>query len=655
MKNRIAIVLITCLLFFSACQPQPSSTATEPIPSMLPFPIGMMMEEAKLYSGPGNIVFDELDNLSSGESVYLLGQYEDFIKIQTIGSSQQGFVYKELLDSDSSTLPVLDAVDVPMETHDLVTENCMGPFTTFDDSGLAIMRSPGLPDGGSFGIHGGITTLTDTTILNLNLETTSSGPGSLWIQDSPSMGEEPEWSHRVLEIKVVDHLYSFRIMDGTGGGGFYDYDLFLPEGELLVVELIGKTAERIRFKDSEGLVLMDLIINSLQYKAGLSATALADGLFPNGSMNITCAVSTPSDLLFFQRDIQTIPDGHWIETTPDTDESLQLLSSKFEIDMMMPMANWLGEPHYFEIYKRDFGFDILTNTSSPWFWDDIGTYNFDFMDQIVAFDKAQGWKMAFILHNEDGNLPTSLYNSSYTREEYIEILHEYVTTVVSHYRDDVSIWIIAPEAVSFYVDRGETTIDFWADRIGMEYIEMMFRWAREADPDGILMWADGVYADTGNERFERQYQTMLSMFEDYMQRGVPIDAIGIGGSFYTADWVSFPFNKESLLKTIRDFSQYDIEIYIPEIEIGLIYMEGTIEERRNAQVQIYRDIMDACIESGVCRGIGIFGVRDMDIDWNCPEGYIDPCPSQPAEPLLFDGDFNPKPAYYAILESLKSH
>ncbi len=647
-------IVLSIMMLTTSCVSPNTSTRSSSTPA--PYLSTTLAIDETIFSGPGNTGYQPVGALAAGEKVYLLGEYVDFVKIQRTDSDVQGYIRKNSLYDIPAGVPILTSDEVPMKTQDLFKENCMGPFSIIDEDNTATMQSPGLPDGGSFGIHGGVTWLTDKTILRLQMSTTGSGLGSLWIQDLPSTSYELPWVHRVLEIKIVNHVYEYRIMDGSGADFFYDNSLGLSEDEVLVIELLGETANKIRMLDVSGNILEEIDIQNLYQTTTLKQTTLENGLFPFKQINITCAVNTPSDFILKQRSIESLPDGEWQIDTTNTSPGLQGLAQAYDIDMMIPMENWLGDPHYYEIYKNNFGVDILTNTSAPFFWTDVGVYNFEFLDQIIDYDLAQGWKVAFTFQNYNASLPASLINSSLTRDEYIQILHEYVTTIVSRYKDKVYMWLIAPEAISFYVDSGDTTVDFWEEKIGLDYIEMMLKWAREADPDGILLWADGAYASSGNDRFERVYQMMLSRVKDYKERGVPLDAVGIGGSFYIFDWWMVPPSKDNLIETMRSFAELGVDVYIPETEVSLTFQEGSREEKWAFQADAYKTILDACIESEVCRGIGIFQVRDSDSWLNCPEGHIDPCPLTPApEPLLFDDYFNPKPAYFAMVESFTSH
>ena len=57
---------------------------------------------------------------------------------------------------------------------------------------------------------------------------------------------------------------------------------------------------------------------------------------------------------------------------------------------------------------------------------------------------------------------------------------------------------------------------------------------------------------------------------------------------------------------------------------------------------VFRDMMEACLESGVCDSFSTWGINDPTPSGNNPAGA----------PLMFDAGFIPKPAYFAVRDAL---
>ena len=61
-------------------------------------------------------------------------------------------------------------------------------------------------------------------------------------------------------------------------------------------------------------------------------------------------------------------------------------------------------------------------------------------------------------------------------------------------------------------------------------------------------------------------------------------------------------------------------------------------------------MLEACLESGVCDSFATWGISDSTSWITCA---YHTCVNEPqADPLMFDQDFNPKPAYFAVRDAL---
>jgi endo-1,4-beta-xylanase len=67
-------------------------------------------------------------------------------------------------------------------------------------------------------------------------------------------------------------------------------------------------------------------------------------------------------------------------------------------------------------------------------------------------------------------------------------------------------------------------------------------------------------------------------------------------------------------------------------------------QRLQAQAQVYADMLEACLENSNCASFETWGLYDADT-WVGTENA----------PLLWDTNWQPKPAYYAVLSTLQAH
>jgi len=140
------------------------------------------------------------------------------------------------------------------------------------------------------------------------------------------------------------------------------------------------------------------------------------------------------------------------------------------------------------------------------------------------------------------------------------------------------------------------------------------------------------------------------LVKDLKSKGVPIDVVGMQ-MHLLVPWNSqiLP-QKSDVIQTMRRFAYLGVSIYITEFDLNLQNIPGTQEERWDVQAKVYRDMLDACLESGVCKSFSTWGVSDSTSWQTCGQWWCLNFPK--ADPLMFDGLLQPKPAYYAVRDAL---
>jgi endo-1,4-beta-xylanase len=112
-----------------------------------------------------------------------------------------------------------------------------------------------------------------------------------------------------------------------------------------------------------------------------------------------------------------------------------------------------------------------------------------------------------------------------------------------------------------------------------------------------------------------------------------------------------PPTKGGVLETMRRFGELGVDLYITELDLNLHGRPGSKQERWDFQARVYGDMMAACLESGVCKSFATWGISDATSWLICTEGWWCQNLSE-ADPLMFDGEYQPKPAYQAVRDAL---
>ena len=301
------------------------------------------------------------------------------------------------------------------------------------------------------------------------------------------------------------------------------------------------------------------------------------------------------------------------------------------------------EKPYASILTSQFNLALIDNTPN-WYFTDGGlrpsptTYNFGQMDQIVKFAEANHMRIQahHLVWGDEKWLPAWLKDGNYTKAQLLKIIHDHITTVVGHYKGQIQEWTVVNEAFT----RAQHLYglhDWWADHIGdQSYIDDSFRWAHQADPSAKLIlndFNDEIYSPTSNN--------MYNYIKSAKQRGVPIDGIGmqmhIDGSRQPS--------KSEVISNMQRFGKLGVKVYVTEFDVNMNSVKGSTEYKNQLQAKIYYNMVRACIESKVCPSFSILGITDKETWYN----YIG---SKDADPLPFDRNYNPKPAYYAIYDAL---
>ncbi|MDH2425324.1 endo-1,4-beta-xylanase [Sphaerisporangium sp. TRM90804] len=284
-------------------------------------------------------------------------------------------------------------------------------------------------------------------------------------------------------------------------------------------------------------------------------------------------------------------------------------------------AHHLDEPAYVATLDREFNSVTPENEMK---WDATepvrGSFRYAAADQIVAHARGQGMLVrghTLVWHSQ---LPSWVRGLS-TAADVRTAMTGHINALMSHWRGQIHSWNVVNEA---FQDTGARRNTVFQSRIGDDYIELAFRTARAADPDARLCYND-YYIDDANHAKTR---AVFDLVRDFKTRGVPIDCVGLQSHFNATSPVP-----DNYRQTIERFAALGVDVQITELEIP---GSGA------AQADDYRKVVNACMAVARCTGITVFGIPDH-YSWR---PY--------ATPLLFDSEYNKKPAYEAVLSALNA-
>jgi endo-1,4-beta-xylanase len=283
-------------------------------------------------------------------------------------------------------------------------------------------------------------------------------------------------------------------------------------------------------------------------------------------------------------------------------------------------ANRMGESDYMSVLNREF--DSLT-AENEMKWDALepsrNSFNFATADRIANHARSQGMKLrghTLVWHSQLPGWVTSLSGN-----DLRSAMNNHINRVMGQYKGQVHSWDVVNEAFEDG-SSGARRNSVFQQRLGNGYIEEAFRTARAADPNAKLCYND---YNTDNWSHAKT-QAVYNMVRDFKARGVPIDCVGFQAHFNSGNPV--PSNYHT---TLQNFADLGVDVQITELDIA-----GS----GSSQAEQYRGVTQACLAVSRCTGITVWGVTDK-YSWRSSD-----------TPLLFDGNYNKKPAYTAVLEAL---
>lgn len=646
--NCLVVLLMTTVLV--SCAPAVASvpSAETAIPTLTAIPPtarphSLLLRDTFLLAGPGNVDFDTIAALKANETVYPMAIYGDFAQVTANSGGRQlsGYIHKSDLGGLAADLPTLNAGAVPLKP-------LYSPQCAYADYNLPLGEQTF-----QAGDNGDTPIQTDAPIafdapLRVRIDGMRvTGAAGSSFRLFGHLGDSNAFLEGLITIGIgsKDGNYAIDILDGSGGS--YDSgDLGL--GLTQAIQIVFEQTEGKSFQvlDGNGKLLRHV---DLSRQSGL---ALPNGLFPDRRVYIAPSLPAHSSLTVSGLQIGTQADGQWVQngaTSPGLAELAAARHLTFGTEFSLKENM---DARYCRAMHRDFNVAVLNSFSWKGIWLGPGQYDFSSLDSEVDYAVRQGWRVRashLVWGDESISTPDWLKNGHFTRDQYIGFLEEHVKTLVGRYKGRVSEWSIANEATSRSIWPGA---DFWNEKIGPDYIEMAFRWAREADPNAVLIFNDANNESPRDHETQRVVTTMYNTVKELKEKGVPIDVVGMEMHLLLKYSSPIAPAKESVLATMRKFASLGVKIYVTEFDVDLHKRPGTPEERLQYEADLYKAMLEACLESNACESFATWGVGDAT-SW-ITQACSDPgCINEPdGDPLLFDRDYNPKPAYFAVRDVL---
>lgn len=308
---------------------------------------------------------------------------------------------------------------------------------------------------------------------------------------------------------------------------------------------------------------------------------------------------------------------------------------KLWIGAAVESAPLLTDAQYREVLAREFNLLVPENDFKFALLEPKRNVpNYRRLDTLIDFARTHNMKVRgspLVWHYSQ---PRWLEEGNFSREELLQIMKNRIQTLIRRYSDIVVAWDVVNEAIN---TDGSFRDTMWLQKIGPEYIDLAFQWAREANPNVKLF-----YSDYAGEEIGEKSDGIYTLVSGLLQRGVPIDGVAL----QTHKGLSYPPDPVSIAKNMQRLEDLGLEVQFTEFDLRLEDGKGSREKRLNDQAQVYREMMRLCLSFKNCTAFITWGFTDRYTWLGDLTGKIE-------SPLLFDSAYRPKPSYRAIAEELQ--
>ena len=245
-----------------------------------------------------------------------------------------------------------------------------------------------------------------------------------------------------------------------------------------------------------------------------------------------------------------------------------------------------------------------------------------------------------------------------SRDSMEQFIRSHIQTVAGRYAGKIDAWDVVNEALN---EDGSLRNSVFLKTMGNEYLRLAFREAAKADANARL-----YYNDYNNEQPQKRAGT-IRIIKDLQENGIRIDGVGIQGHWHLG---IVPF--EEIEKSIIEYAALGLEVAITELDINVLprpedmsgadvslryaedpaynpYTAGLPADKQAQLAQDYERLFQIFLKHrDKIRRVTFWGTHDGQSWLN---GW--PIPGRTNYALLFDRNYQPKPAFDRIVDLKK--
>jgi endo-1,4-beta-xylanase len=287
-------------------------------------------------------------------------------------------------------------------------------------------------------------------------------------------------------------------------------------------------------------------------------------------------------------------------------------------------SNYLAEPQFAQVLATQFN-SLSPENDLKWFAVEPseGVFEFEGLDRLAAFGKDHDMQV------KGHGLISGCCNPDYLVSKindpvaFRAAMVNHFNTIMKRYKNKMDRWDVVTEALET-MGGGLQHNDFY-NALGPGYIAEAFRIAHDADPKAKLFLNENLVESLPGKR-----QELYDLVSGLVADGVPINGVALQMH------ETFQGPPPGVITEMTNFFHgLGLEVSVAELDV---HTYDPI-----SQAKIYGDVVSEALDAGI-KEISVWGFTDKHLYTWLPG----------AKPLMFDENYNPKPAYFAVRDALRN-
>jgi endo-1,4-beta-xylanase len=296
----------------------------------------------------------------------------------------------------------------------------------------------------------------------------------------------------------------------------------------------------------------------------------------------------------------------------------------------------------------------------------LGPNKYDFTkfnENINFFSENKITPMMHVLFSTNQYEPTWLVNGNYTAAQLEELMKDMIDKIMesNDNKNKVEVWNVINELFDKngkYQPAGTTKFDIIWNKMGYEpdksglsgadkindqhpiFIRKAFEYCRLKTSKKLELRDNNIESFSTDNFFNAKHKGFYQLCKHMINSKIPLDAVGIQGHFDIGNLTPM-INAFEIQQGYKRFKDLGLEVYVTELDIGSKTPSNAT--LLNQQKTDYYNYIKQAVKGGATI-INTWGIRDNGEagNWRIDE-----------YPLLWDVNFNKKPAYDGALKALQ--